>query len=310
MKLKVLFVCLVLWGLPAFAQTGWTPKRMDGTALDVLLGRNGATDTTAYGWSADPNTGIIRLGPDSMAIVAGGVVRIIIGGTGKVYFPSGIGDSIVVAGAFRLGTADLWYNTASGLIYIGGVVAAGAARLQIENTAALSSVPLIKIHDNASAGTHNQPTFTLHQDYASATGPTLNLIADNSSYGGIKSQIAPLSGGTASVSNLMHSGLSLNDDAAATLMNESIVGILFVSILNGVTISSEAQAIFRINSISANACAVLVQGGDYTFAGSTSNLTGTVGADGQFTVSVYGGNIMIENRIGATATVNWMLLKN
>lgn len=45
-----------------------------------------------------------------------------------------------------------------------------------------------------------------------------------------------------------------------------------------------------------------------TVSTSTSNVTGTTGADGSITIAYVGGNIKVENRVGMVLTVSYVLL--
>lgn len=71
MKRWMIFILLIL-PVIGEAQTAWTPKRGDGTALVLLVGRDGTADITAFGFLGDTNTGIYRLGVDSLAIAVAG----------------------------------------------------------------------------------------------------------------------------------------------------------------------------------------------------------------------------------------------
>lgn len=135
--------------------------------------------------------------------------------------------------------------------------------------------------DDAAAGTHSTPFLVGHgKNNAGGTGQTT----------------VPFYAGQ----------FTLADDAAATIL--SGVGQTSYLIQLTISIASSTSAALIVNADMdpvPGGAVVASQGA--TVAVVTSALTGTDGTDGQFTISIQTGVVQVENRLGASVAIKYLI---
>ena len=99
---------------------------------------------------------------------------------------------------------------------------------------------------------------------------------------------------------------SLADETACTFLTASI-GAFFM-LVTCRTGASVATALIGGRAASSPAATILSQGGAFTIAVSTSDVSGSTGTDGQVTVSVRDEVIEFENRAGGTLTIALLVI--
>ena len=98
----------------------------------------------------------------------------------------------------------------------------------------------------------------------------------------------------------------LADDTACTFLTATIGGLfMLVTCRTG---ASVATALIGGRAASSPAATILSQGGAFTIAVSTSDVSGSTGTDGQVTVSIRDGVIEFENRAGGALTISLLVI--
>lgn len=180
-----------------------------GSSLALTLGNNhnwtgvqgfsdGSASAPGITFYNDTNTGLTRLGPDSLALVTGGVAYMKVGAGGV---PVGLWSSATLP-ALRL--------TTGGEVYVG--LDPSAVLLGVKTTTANSTRPLVYLWDATTTGTGNQSVLTVNQGYAGNSDYALRVSTSADSNGGGKGGI--VAGGF--VLNQAYRGSSVITDVAAT----------------------------------------------------------------------------------------------
>ena len=165
---------------------------------------------------------------------------------------------------------------------------------------------LTDIYRNTAASTE---IVRIDQHSASATAVPLRIEQAAKNYGQIGLYGTSSSGGS-QYTNYIKAGASANiaDDGTYTIMDSNTPeGLMLLWVTSGAAVSSGALITFQTGGGSAH-ITVISQGGTWTIAGTTSDVTGTTGVDGQFTVSARPQTLEVENRTGAIRVVSWFIL--
>lgn len=102
---------------------------------------------------------------------------------------------------------------------------------------------------------------------------------------------------------LQSSFVNIADDAVATIYTDAVSGVL-VFWLTGTTAGAQAGSVVLVRSGASGPHAVLLANGTAVEV-TTSDVTGTTGTDGKYTISATATALKIENRLGGTRTFNW-----
>lgn len=105
---------------------------------------------------------------------------------------------------------------------------------------------------------------------------------------------------------LQSSFVNIADDAVATIYTNAVSGVL-VFWLTGTTAGAQAGSVVLVRSGATGPHAVLLANGTAVEV-TTSDVTGTTGTDGKYTISATATALKIENRLGGTRTFNWLLI--
>lgn len=97
----------------------------------------------------------------------------------------------------------------------------------------------------------------------------------------------------------------LSTDTAATFYNQQLTNFAGYLILDRAGTVTSAH--FNGSADSSSDAQIVVQGGGDTIEATTSDVTGTSGTDGVFTLSVQDGLIKVENRLGTSVFVTIIL---
>lgn len=159
------------------------------------------------------------------------------------------------------------------LLSVGALPDSGVQALFVATTAARNAI----VARAASSQTANI------QEWQDSSGNVLARIAPN---GGIRSQ-----------------AIGVGDDTAITLYTDLYQGLLCVWITG--TSSASGPTLLAIRAGTSGPFATILAGG-LNVATTTSDVTGTTGVDGNLTVAATTTALKIENRLGASRTVNWL----
>lgn len=142
---------------------------------------------------------------------------------------------------------------------------------------------------------------------STASSPTAN-IAEFANNGTTKASIATT--GELVIPGMRSGSATINDDAVATLTPVQTVGLIVIYCKSPLSnaLRNQVSAVVAYD-VSANFVRILTQASTIMEGtGASSVLTGTTGTDGKFTVGAYGGTVYLENRIGASIAVNYLII--
>ena len=164
--------------------------------------------------------------------------------------------------------------------------------------------------DNASS---NKPVIEVIQD---GSGPAIQVAQNTHSRPVILVESATASGGTAAAGAAFHSGYieSIGANSTATIWSGWNIqsGFMILCIYDGNNGANTTALIEFSTHSSAYEGTIMSQSGDDTVAVTTSDVTGTTGTSGQFTVSFRNGIIEVENRLHAVdnTRVGWWIFSH
>ena len=192
-----------------------------------------------------------------------------------------------------------------------GVLASNKYGLSVYSDAAQTNegLALFKL-DNASS---NKPVIEVIQDGA---GPAIQVEQNTHSQPVILVESATASGGTAAAGAAFHSGYieSIGANSTATIWSgrNTQSGFMILCIYDGNSGANSTALIEFSTHSSAYEGTIMSQSGDDTIAVTTSDVTGTTGTSGQFTVSFRNGIIEVENRLHAVdnTRVGWWIFSH
>lgn len=198
-----------------------------------------------------------------------------------------------------LATANTW--TANNAF--NSTATSGSALSVTRNlTATSTDAPVVAIlQDHAS---DDQPALRVGQD---GTGTILDLqVAAATVLSVATTGNLATDGAVTAAAGFRSGGNSMADDTAVDIVT-TLQGILFVYAASNVNTNSRyLMAAFRASTTPI--CQGIVMGSEVTTS-TSAVLTGTVGTDAKLNVSVVNGHVYIENRLGATITVAYTILR-
>ena len=192
-----------------------------------------------------------------------------------------------------------------------GVLASNKYGLHVYSDAAQTNEALVRLKmDNASS---NQAVLELDQDGA---GTALQIFQNTHSKPIIQTRSATASGGT-TASATIHSGYveGIGANSTATIWSGRNIqsGFMILCIYDGNNGDNSTALIEFSTHSSQYEGTIMSQSGDDTIAVTTSDVTGTTGTSGQFTVSFRNGIIEFENRLHASVDhtrVGWWIFSH
>ena len=192
-----------------------------------------------------------------------------------------------------------------------GVLASNKYGLHVYSDAAQTNegLALFKL-DNASS---NKPVIEVIQDGA---GPAIQVEQNTHSQPVILVESATASGGTAAAGAAFHSGYieSIGANSTATIWSGRNIqsGFMILCIYDGNSGDNSTALIEFSTHSSAYEGTIMSQSGDDTIAITTSDVSGSTGTSGQFTVSIRAGIIEFENRLHAVdnTRVGWWIFSH
>ena len=164
--------------------------------------------------------------------------------------------------------------------------------------------------DNASS---NKPVIEVIQD---GSGPAIQVAQNTHSRPIILVESATASGGTAAAGAAFHSGYieSIGANSTATIWSGWNIqsGFMILCIYDGNSGANSTALIEFSTHSSAYEGTIMSQSGDDTIAITTSDVSGSTGTSGQFTVSIRAGIIEVENRLHAVdnTRVGWWIFSH
>lgn len=161
------------------------------------------------------------------------------------------------------------------------------------------------LYDNTAAAL---PLSYIFQDNASATAPLESRRMDAHSVPIRQVQSALALGGTVQPLNTYAGNVNITDDATATILSGLGLNasVMYLSYGGGSGAYNNGMAIISFINVDATSNAfIVVQGGNWTIALTTADVTGTTGTDGNITVSIRSGIVEVENRAGGTLGLRW-----
>ncbi|MEK7164774.1 MAG: hypothetical protein AAB779_02405, partial [Patescibacteria group bacterium] len=203
-----------------------------------------------------------------------------------IQIKAGPSQNLLLSGDSNVGL----YVTAGG--YVGIATSTPSSPLYVYSNSALS-VPLVDVTQNNS----------------SATGYLVGLTTNAHSIPSIRFKSA-VSVGSAQNEDWYVGQLNINDDAAGTVYSGSALNsvLLIFGLGGGSGIYNNGGAFITAIPHSSPNATIISQGGNYTWAVTTDDVSGATKVDGQVTVSVRSGVIEIENRTGGTVNISYFVL--
>jgi hypothetical protein len=196
--------------------------------------------------------------------------------------------------AVAISNADTSATSRNGLLLQTASTGTGSYPLAVE--VAGSSKFVINGAGNVGIGTTG-PSALLDVKGSSTNLVFLNQTTNNANTLSIQTA------GTTAPANIKSGSVTIADDSTATIFNTGTPqGMALIWASGGGGVQSTALISYQTGGGTPD-IVIVTQGGDFTYAVTTADVTGTTGVDGQITISARASTLEVENRSGATRTI-------